>query len=117
MSLSNDNCDLQGSIDQWLMSVEERFVLGTPGEKSTTIRGDEFVELISYKDGEFIFKVRSTRYDTPEKAWENLRKSFELYATGKEGKLYWRILPEIAYCRDEDFYRGYMRLFIEEDQF
>lgn len=129
--MTKRNCRLQELIDLWLMTIEQRFTLGTPGESAKTIYGDEFVELINSKDGEFILTTESscTQFETAEEAWIGLKESFELYAEGREGKLFWRILPEVAKCTDidldplsprynqhlgPDYYRGYMRLFIEE---
>jgi len=127
--MMESNCGLQEIINLWLMTVEQRFILGTPGEGAKTIYGDQFEELISHKDGKYIFVDTSSKFDSAAEAWVCLKESFELYAEGREGKLFWRILPEVAECTDidldplsprykqhlgPDYYRGYMRLFIEE---
>ena len=118
--MMESNCGLQEIINLWLITIEQRFVLGTPGESAKTVYGDQFEELISHKDGKYIFVDTSNKFDSEAEAWVCLKESFELYAKGREGKLFWRILPEISLCEypptptPTPVYRGYMRLFIEE---
>ncbi len=122
---------IQTLINSWLLGIEDRFQLGTPGETKYCITGDEFVELINYKDGKYLFDGTCPHFDTEIEAWERLIESFWKYAEGRTGKLYWRILPEVCLCENEildtldprcgqkahpnDEYRGYMRLFIAEN--
>ncbi len=122
--------ELDEEIKEWLIRMEDVFKLGTPSASSTTIKGDKFVELINLKDGQYLFDGTCPHFDTPQEAWKYLKKSFWMYAEGRHGKLYWRILPEVCLCENEildtldpkcgqkihpnDEYRGYMRLFIAE---
>ncbi len=122
---------LQEPIREWLERLEDIFILGTPGDSKYCMTGDEFVELTSFKDGQYLFDETCPHFKTKYEAWENLKKSFWMYAEGRNGKLYWRILPEVCLCENEvldtlspdcgqklhpdDEYRGYMRLFIAEN--
>jgi hypothetical protein len=124
---------MQNEINHWLKSIEKRFELGTPGNCSTTLYGDKFVELVGMKDGKYLLEEHlnrhCTHFKTPREALDALITSFSVYSEGKKNKLFWRILPEINMDDHKDFdslsetcgehlaptdYIGYMRLFIQE---
>ena len=118
-------------IYDFVAEMDKRFETGESTCVSKTKEGDEYIELISLEQGKHIFmdvvgNMQGCR--TADEAWQNLRKSFEIYAKDRVGKLYWRCLPEVVLCErvcwhegptykqkvGADYYRGYMRLFIAE---
>lgn len=51
-------------------------------------------------------------YPTPAVARQAAITVFNQYAEGKEGTLYWRVPPEIAYGEKQQKFAYYMRLLI-----
>ncbi len=106
---------MTNEINEWLLSVEDRFSLGTSTNYAKTLLGDEYLELVCSRDGKIFFNgVCQEFYYTAEECLEAMKRSFELYAEGKTGKLYWRITPEVCEISGDGPFRGYMRLFIAE---
>ncbi len=128
---------MQNEINHWLADLEVIYRLGTPGNCATTVKGDKFVELYGSKDDKYLFNSDSdsdpdskcAHFKTPEEALRALKNSFYMYSEGREGRLYWRITPEVNMDDHRDLdslsetygqhlaptdYIGYMRLFIQE---
>lgn len=82
---------------------EARFPVGASTLRRLSVTGEPYVELAhQWADG----------YPTAAAAREAARAAFGKYAEGKEGTLYWRIQPDIAYGEKQRKFAYYMRLLI-----
>lgn len=82
---------------------EAKFPVGPSTDRRTSVTGEPYVELaLSWSDG----------YPTPTIARQAAITVFNQYAEGKEGTLYWRVPPEIAYGEKQQKFAYYMRLLI-----
>lgn len=82
---------------------EARFPVGPSTERRLSVTGEPYVELANqWSDG----------YPTPAVARQAALTVFNQYAEGKEGVLYWRVPPEIAYGDKQRKFAYYMRLLI-----
>lgn len=82
---------------------EARFPVGLSTQRRLSITGEPYVELAH---------EWSAGYPTPAVARQAAIAVFNQYAEGKEGALYWRVPPEIAYGEKQQKFAYYMRLLI-----
>lgn len=82
---------------------EAKFQIGLSTERRLSITGEPYVELATpWLDG----------YPTPAVARQAAITVFNQYAEGKDGALYWRVPPQIAYGEKQQKFAYYMRLLI-----
>jgi hypothetical protein len=122
---------IEQEIEDFVYELSRRFKIGPSTCVATTVAGERYVELISVQNQQIFFEAqeRLDKYRTLDTAWEALKRSFEMYAEGRTGTLYWRLTPEVNECQEIDYdslsptfgqtlgpkyYLGYMRLFIAE---
>ncbi len=104
-------------INNWLHSLNA--MRGEDTHKSVCATGDIVVTIGWTHDGRHIIPEGDERvlFKTPELAWELFLCAFEKYRKGRNGKIYWRQLPE---TRESQYHAGnryyiYARCFIAEN--
>ena len=84
---------------------EKGWPIGKPTERMHAVTGETYTELT---------RPWSEGFETAAKAREAAQEHFDKYAVGKQGALYWRIAPEIAYGSKQKLFSYYMRLLISD---
>lgn len=105
--------DIAHALVQVMAIIESRFEVfdGLPSRCAQT--GEEYdVLLIGGIHQEGVEAPRAVA-STPEQAIQFWLKSFEEYAAGKSGKLYWRIRPEVSRIGNQ--FAVYARLLISNN--